>query len=279
MGVLNVTPDSFSDGGKFLDAGAAAAHAAAMVAAGADLVDVGGESTRPGAQPVDAAEQRRRVVPVIERIVRETGAAVSVDTSLVEVADAAVDAGAVLVNDVTAGRDPRNGADGALLRWAARRAADGVPVAVALMHMQGEPGTMQRDPRYGDVVAEVLAFLLQRAAAAEAAGVRRADVVIDPGIGFGKTAEHNLALLGALPRFVGSGYPVLLGTSRKRTLRMICTRPGRDPSPDELAAATCATTALAVAAGVAIVRVHDVRENRDAADVAWAVRRGQLPGC
>ncbi len=264
MGVLNVTPDSFSDGGQHDAPDAAVAHAGAMLAAGADLIDVGGESTRPGSRRVSAAEQIARTQQVIARIrAAHPQAILSIDTTLSTVAQAALDAGADVLNDVAAGRE-----DPGLLALAAQR---GCPLV--LMHMQGEPGTMQRNPTYGDVVAEVLAFLLQRAAAAQAAGVAREQIVIDPGIGFGKTKEHNLALLGALPRFVATGYPVLLGTSRKRFMGSICTPAGGEPPrPEELVGATCATTALGVAAGAAIFRVHDVQANRQAADVAFALR-------
>lgn len=258
MGVLNVTPDSFSDGGLFTRHEAALAHARQMVEEGADVIDVGGESTRPGSQPVPAEEQKRRVVGVIAALRKELPEAVrlSVDTTLSEVAEAAIDAGADMLNDISGGRDP------GILALAARH---GLPLV--LMHMQGTPVTMQDNPSYGDVVAEVEDYLLDRARAARKAGVPAEGIFIDPGIGFGKTYEHNLALLRALPRFVATGYPILLGTSRKRFMRSIC----RESEPRALTGATCATTALGVEAGVRMFRVHDVRPNRQAADVAWTL--------
>lgn len=261
MGILNVTPDSFSDGGRWLDVAAAVDHAGRMLDEGADLIDIGGESTRPGAARVEVDEQIRRIVPVIRRVDAEVDAPISVDTTRAAVAEAALDAGASILNDVSAGRD-----DPRMFTLAARRGAP-----IVLMHMRGEPATMQQTPQYDDVVAEVEAFLLERAAAALAAGVARDAILLDPGIGFGKTGEHNLRLLAALPRLVAMGYPLVLGTSRKRFLRMIAGC-GNEPAPaDAVVGATCATTALAVAAGVAVVRVHDVAPNRQAADVAAAV--------
>lgn len=243
MGVVNVTPDSFSDGGRWFGADAAVAHGLALVAAGADLLDVGGESTRPGADPVDVAAEIDRVLPVVERLA-VAGVPVSIDTAKATVADAAVTAGARIVNDVTAGRDP------AMFDVVARSGA-----GLVLMHMQGEPRTMQDAPRYDDVVVEVGAFLAERRSAAEAAGVPRAAIAVDPGIGFGKTTAHNLALLAHLDdlaRVVGA--PVVLGTSRKRFLGEI------SDSPEPLARddATLATTVWAAELGVAVVRVHDV---------------------
>ena len=266
MGIVNATPDSFSDGGALADAEAAAERAGAMRAEGADLIDVGGESTRPGAERVSAETQIRRVVGVIERIrQRVPDTPVSIDTTSARVAAAALDAGASMINDVAAGRD-----DPAILSLAAERGAP-----IALMHMKGEPKTMQQAPRYdpeGGVVAEVEAFLRERAAAAVEAGVDPAGIVLDPGIGFGKRTDHNLALLQALPRFVRLGHLVLLGTSRKGFLGRVCARGKEEPpAPTELIPATCATTALGVAAGVGIFRVHDVAANRQAADVAAAI--------
>ncbi len=263
MGILNVTPDSFSDGGRHLAVDAALARAAAMVEEGASIIDIGGESTRPGAQAVSDEEQCRRVLPVLEVLRKQLPAHVvlSIDTRSSTVAAAALSAGAHLINDVSGGRDPR------LLQLAARESA-----ALVLMHMQGEPESMQVAPSYQDVVAEVLAGLLAAARAAEAAGVARDRILIDPGIGFGKTREHNLRLLAGLSQFVATGYPVLLGTSRKRFMGAIC----RETSPHDLVGATCATTALGVAAGVRVFRVHDVRPNRQAAEVAWAI--GATPG-
>ncbi len=262
MGVLNVTPDSFSDGGRFAEPGEAIEQAKRMTAEGADIIDVGGESTRPGAQRVTTDVQLQRVLPVIQGLTRASGAVVSIDTTRAAVAEAALDAGAAIINDVSAGRD-----DPLMLQLAARREAP-----IVLMHMLGEPATMQQDPRYDDVVGQVESFLLRRAEAALAAGVRRDGILIDPGIGFGKTMAHNLALLADLPRLVATGFPVVLGTSRKRFLRALCGQ-GVEAAPDHVIGGTCATTALAVAAGVAILRVHDVQPNRHAADVAWAIHQ------
>jgi dihydropteroate synthase len=248
MGVVNVTPDSFSDGGDFLDPRRAADHAAAMVAAGADWVDVGGESTRPGSAPVPDLEQIARVVPVLRAIAAAGGPAVvcSVDTTRSAVAAAALDAGAAVVNDVSAGRD-----DAALLPLVGRRA-----VPVVLMHMLGTPATMQIDPQYADVTAEVAAFLAARARAAEDAGVSAHRVILDPGIGFGKTVAHNLQLLRELPRLSGGvgGRPLLVGTSRKGFVGRVT----GVSAPADRVFGTAATVAWAVANGVAAVRVHDV---------------------
>ncbi len=261
MGILNVTPDSFSDGGLFSDPECALHHGLEMVRLGADIIDVGGESTRPGASPAPPGEQLTRTVPVI-RALRQalTGdTLLSIDTSLAEVAAEALNAGADIVNDVTAGlKDPN------LFRLAAERNAP-----LVLMHMQGTPRTMQDNPQYQDVVEEVLGFLLERAAAAQAAGVARENLILDPGIGFGKRKEDNLMLLANLHRFAATGHAILLGTSRKRFMGAIC----QETRPRELVAATVATTALGVMAGVKLFRVHDIRENRQAADVAHAIRQ------
>lgn len=232
MGVLNVTPDSFSDGGRWLDAGAAVQHGLRMIEEGADVVDVGGESTRPGAEPVDADEELRRVLPVIEALAPHTR--VSIDTRKAEVAEAALAAGATLLNDVSASLAPVAKAAGA--GWVA-------------MHMRGEPRTMQEAPQYDDVVAEVKGFLVERA---ENAGVD--EVWIDPGIGFGKTMEHNLTLLAHLDDLVATGYPVVVGTSRKAFLGRLT---GGAPPEDRLEGSV-ATAAWALAQGVRMVRVHDV---------------------
>jgi dihydropteroate synthase len=266
MGILNRTPDSFSDGGLYQDEAQALAHALKMVEEGADIIDVGGESTRPGSRRIEAGEQIRRVVPIIERLRGSLPAAIpiSIDTTRAEVAATALAAGASILNDISAGRD-----DPAMFKLAAQT---GVPII--LMHMQATPETMQINPAYGDVVAEVKSFLLKRAEAAQAAGIRREQVFIDPGIGFGKTNEHNLALMANLKQFVDTGYPVLLGTSRKRFMGAICAQ----TEPKEFLGATCATTALGVMAGVRIFRVHDIKTNRQAADVAWAIHRFSRPG-
>jgi dihydropteroate synthase len=259
MGVVNVTPDSFSDGGSFLDPEAAAAAARAMAGAGAAIVDVGGESTRPGAAPVSAAEELRRILPVLDRI---AGLSVSIDTQKAEVAEAALDRGACVVNDVSAGRDP------GMLPLVARRGA-----GIVLVHMRGEPATMQEDPRYDDVVSEVEAFLLARARAAEASGVPRDRILLDPGIGFGKTLAHNLALLRALPRLGGHGYPVVVGVSRKRFLGALTGREVR-----ERGSATAAAEAIAAHLGAAVLRTHDVKAALDAARIASAIGRIMLEG-
>ena len=262
VGILNVTPDSFSDGGRYDDRDAALAHARRMLDEGADLLDVGGESTRPGAARIDAAEQIRRTLPVIEAIIERAGRSatprISIDTTRADVAAAALDAGAAMINDVSAGRD-----DAEMLPLAAAR-----DVPVVLMHMRGQPATMQTDPVYRDVVAEVRDFLLERADAARAAGLKPGRIVLDPGIGFGKTFAHNLELLASLPTFVATGYPILVGVSRKRMLGEITGE--KDPTKRHFA--TAAVTALAVAAGARMVRVHDVLANRHAADVAHALR-------
>ncbi len=268
MGVLNVTPDSFSDGGCHFDPRTAVRRGLAMAGEGADIIDVGGESTRPGAQRVDRDEQIRRVVPVIQELrgqLDRVGSQVmiSVDTTSATVAQATLVAGAAMINDVSAGRD-----DPDMLTLAAARSAP-----IVLMHMRGHPGNMQDDPRYENVVEEVWGFLRERAEAATAAGVGRERILIDPGIGFGKTTAHNLALLAGMAAFVETGYPVVLGTSRKRFMREVCQRPTHEPlTALDMDPATCCTTALGVAAGVAIFRVHDVAANRQAADLAWAIR-------
>lgn len=261
MGVLNVTPDSFSDGGAWGDAAAAIAHGRALAEAGADLIDVGGESTRPGALDVTADEEIRRVTPVIEALAEE-GIAVSIDTSKVGVAAAAVDAGAEVVNDVTALESPQMAAFCA-----------GAGVGVVLMHMQGTPRTMQENPSYVDVVDEVGAFLLDRAAAAVAAGIEDDRIVIDPGIGFGKTVDHNLELLARLDELTAGTYPVLVGASRKRFLGSVLRRAGKETGPAERDPATAATVVAAILAGAAAVRVHDVAATADAVRVADAIVR------
>jgi dihydropteroate synthase len=259
FGILNVTPDSFSDGGAFLDPEAAARHAELLLDEGADVIDVGGESTRPSSDPVSEEEELRRVVPVVRRILEARhGAVVSVDTYRARTAEAALDAGARIVNDVTALRgDPR---------MAALVADAGCPVV--LMHMLGEPKTMQREPRYDDVVGEVRHFLEERAGHANAAGVDAENIILDPGIGFGKTLAHNLALLRRLDAIVGLGFPVLLGASRKRFLGSIT---GAEEAKGRVFG-TVATTVLGYERGATLFRVHDVRANREALAVARAVR-------
>ena len=255
MGILNVTPDSFSDGGRFLAREAALDQARAMAAAGAAIIDVGGESTRPGAEPVSEAEELERVIPVIEALRREIELPISVDTSKPAVMREAVRAGAGLINDVNALRAP-----GAL----EAAAAAGVPVC--LMHMQGEPRTMQRDPHYQDVVAEVRDFLADRIAACEAAGIPAKRLLVDPGFGFGKTLEHNLTLLRRLHELTSLGRPLLVGLSRKSMLGALTGRPVEARQAASLAAAV-----LAAERGAAIIRVHDVAETVDALAVTRAV--------
>lgn len=263
MGILNVTPDSFSDGGRFQSLDEALQQAARMSGEGGNILDIGGESTRPGAERATASVQIERVVPVI-RAVRaqlDPSPMISIDTTLADVAEAALDAGADMVNDVSAGRDSPG-----MLALAAEREAP-----IVLMHMQGEPETMQHRPQYRDVVSEVIAFLRERADATLAAGVSANNIVLDPGIGFGKRRQDNLDLLKGLDRVVQLGFPVLLGASRKRFMGKLCD----EMDPTQLLGATCATTALAIAAGVRIVRVHDVKPNRQAADVAWALTQSE----
>ena len=258
VGILNVTPDSFSDGGNFLDPDAAAEHAVAMLDEGAEILDVGGESTRPGSEPVSQEEEIRRVVPVLERILASRPeAVVSVDTYRAGTATAALEAGARLINDVTALRgDPR-------MATVAKEAA----CPVILMHMQGEPKTMQEEPHYEDVVREVRDFLGERAEYTVAAGVRPENVIVDPGIGFGKNLEHNLALLRNLDAVVDLGFPVLIGASRKTFIGRIT---GAQEARERVFG-TVATTVLAYQQGVTFFRVHDVRANREALAVAESV--------
>jgi dihydropteroate synthase len=256
MGIVNVTPDSFSDGGLFLDAPAAVEHGRRLAAEGAAILDVGGESTRPGAEPVTPEEELRRVLPVIETLAGDGSARVSIDTTKPAVARAALEAGAGLVNDVSAFRlDPA---------MAALVAESGA--GCCLMHMLGEPRTMQDDPRYDDVVSEVKAFLEERLAFAVAEGIPEERVWLDPGIGFGKTVEHNLELLRRLGELVALGRPVVIGTSRKRFLGTLAG--GRDEA-DRLPG-TIATNVLALERGASVFRVHDVAQNADALAVAAA---------
>jgi dihydropteroate synthase len=264
MGVVNVTPDSFSDGGRFLDPAAAVEHGMELWRDGAAILDVGGESTRPGAAPVAVDEELRRVVPVVEGLVEAgVGARISVDTSKAAVAEAAVSAGAALVNDVTA------------LRAApeiAALVAGGDGVELCLMHMLGEPRTMQDDPRYEDVVSDVKAFLEERMAFAVREGVAEERILLDPGIGFGKTVEHNLELLRRLDEIVALGRPVVVGTSRKTFLGRLTGRPVEDRL-----AGTIATNVLALERGARIFRVHEVAPVRDALLVAAATVAGDEP--
>ena len=246
MGIVNVTPDSFSDDGATVDPDAAVEAAIDMANSGAAIIDVGGESTRPGASLVSLDEELDRVIPVIERI-SSHGLLVSVDTSKAHVARQAIEAGAAIVNDVTGLEDPR-------MRDVCAESGAGVVV----MHMQGTPRTMQRNPQYDDVVSEVKEFLLERAASAVAAGISSDSIVIDPGIGFGKTFDHNIELMLNLDEFCDSGYPVLVGTSRKGFLGRILEPIRGRTSPEQRDGATAATIALSVAAGAKILRVHNV---------------------
>jgi dihydropteroate synthase len=262
MGVVNVTPDSFSDGGTYAEASDAVRAGLRMVADGADIIDVGGESTRPGAARVDAAEERRRVLPVIEALA-DAGATVSVDTTRAAVARAALDAGAVLVNDVSAAADPD------LLAVCAER-----DVCYVLMHARGESVDMAKRAHYGDVVADVVAELRDRLAAVYAAGIRPGRVILDPGIGFAKKYEHNWALLAHLSAFAELGLPLLVGTSRKSFLGALLAAPDGTPRPvEQREDATQATTALLAQQGVWAVRVHAVRPAADAVRVVEAWRR------
>lgn len=259
MGILNVTPDSFSDGGRFVGRDAALAQARTMAAAGAAIIDIGGESTRPGAEPVAVQQELDRVIPVIEAVRADLPVVISIDTSKPEVMRAAVEAGAGLINDVRALREP-----GAVI------AAVAADVPVCLMHMQGEPRGMQQEPRYEDVVAEVRAFLLQRAAECQAAGIPRERILLDPGFGFGKTVAHNLQLLKRLPVLVDSGYPVLAGLSRKSLIGKILGLP-----VDQRLAPSVVLAVLAVWQGARIVRVHDVAETVQAVHLCQAVRQAE----
>ena len=270
MGVVNVTPDSFSDGGRFLEPDAGVAHGRRLAAEGADLLDIGGESTRPpgvsgpddrGAAPVSVAEELARVLPVIEGL-RDVGARISIDTHKRPVAEAAVDAGASLVNDVTALRG-----DPGMVGLVAERGLD-----CCLMHMRGEPRTMQDDPRYDDVVTDIKAFLEERLEFAVSRGIARERVMLDPGIGFGKTIVHNLELLRRLDEIAAIGRPVVVGTSRKSFLGAVTGRPVH-----ERLAATIATNVLAWERGASVFRVHDVAPVRDALAMAAATVRSPWP--
>jgi dihydropteroate synthase len=258
MGVLNVTPDSFSDGGRYTDIEAAVERARCMVAEGVSIIDVGGESTRPRSTGVDAGTERERVVPVIERIAA-LDVAVSIDTSKLEVMTAAVEAGACIVNDIRALRAP-----------GAREWAAAAEVGVCLMHMQGEPLTMQENPDYHDVVVEVVDFLIEQRAACFAAGIAPEAVVFDPGLGFGKRHEDNLALLKHLGHLAGLGSPLLVGVSRKSTIGRVLGRP-----PAERLAGGLGLAAWAVGSGARIVRTHDVAATRDAILMVDAVMKGR----
>ena len=262
MGVLNVTPDSFSDGGRFFDPGAAREAAERMCQEGAEIIDIGGESTRPGAGRVDVAEQIRRIMPVFKAIGGRVGALLSVDTTRAAVAEAALDAGASIVNDISAGRD-----DGEMLGVVGKRRA-----GLVLMHMQGEPATMQANPQYQNVVEDVTRFLEQRMEATLAAGVHLERILLDPGIGFGKTLQHNLELLRELRRLRALGRPVVVGTSRKGFIGQLTGE--REPSRRMMG--TAASVAWSVINGAAVVRVHDVGEMVQVVRVVQAIQMGRV---
>jgi len=255
MGILNVTPDSFSDGGLWVKRDQALRHAECMAEAGADIIDVGGESTRPGSLEISLQQELDRVVPIVELVVQHTSVPVSVDTSKPEVMAAAVSAGAGMINDVFALRRP-----------GAVEVAAGLNVPVCLMHMLGQPRDMQCSPNYEDVVAEVMKFLLDRAAACQAAGLGEKQIYIDPGFGFGKTLQHNISLFQALPEFAAA-YPVLVGVSRKSMLGQLSGKP-----VEKRLAASVSAAVLAAQAGAAIVRVHDVAETVDALKISNALQ-------
>jgi dihydropteroate synthase len=260
MGVLNVTPDSFSDGGRFLDHEAAVEHGLRMVVDGADLIDVGGESTRPGSDPVSSDQEIARVVPVVKRLAAEADLAISIDTRKPDVAEAAFDAGAVVVNDVAGGRDP--GLFGVAARFEA---------GMVLMHMLGEPKTMQADPRYEDVVGDVRSYLAGRIDAATAAGIDRDRIAVDPGLGFGKTYDHNMTLLRDIDAFFDLGVPVVVGPSRKS---FIGTALGDLPVNERLEG-TAGAVAWLASRGTHVVRVHDVKDMVRVIRVVDAIRTGR----
>ena len=259
MGILNVTPDSFSDGGQFKTAHEAIIHAKQMAEDGADIIDVGGESTRPGSERVSATEQKQRVLDIVAELRQSLpgNVVISIDTTLADVAESAIEAGARMINDISAGRD-----DPGIVNLAVEKDCPYI-----VMHMQGSPKTMQDEPEYSDVVREVKDFLLLKIGEISTAGIKKENIIIDPGIGFGKTREHNLELMANLKEFVDTGYPVLLGASRKRFMDSVCQR-----TASELDGATCATTVIGVNAGVKIFRVHNVRLNCQAADIAWTIK-------
>lgn len=262
MGVLNVTPDSFSDGGRFLDPERAVAHAVSMVEDGATLLDIGAESSRPGAGPVDEAEELRRLIPVVRDVCRRVTVPVSVDTTKAAVAARALEAGAAIINDISALRfDP------GMARIVAESGA-----GLVLMHMQGTPRTMQEAPRYGDVVAEVSGFLRERMAVAESLGINPQQILLDPGIGFGKNQEQNLTLLSRLDRLTALGRPLVVGVSRKAFIGQILNR-----DVQERVMGTAGAVAVAILAGARVVRVHDVGPIRDVVRIVDAIRQARPP--
>ena len=257
MGVLNVTPDSFSDGGRYLDSGAAVKHALEMVEEGADLIDIGAESSRPGAEPVSEAEELRRLIPVVQEVCRHVSVPVSVDTTKAAVARAAIEAGAAVVNDISAGQ-----ADPAMTGVVAETGA-----GLVLMHRQGTPQTMQRAPQYGSVVDDVRDFLRGRMQAAEQAGIAADQILLDPGIGFGKNLEHNLTLLAGLDAFQSLGRPILVGVSRKAFIGEVLGR-----RTDDRLMGTAAAVAAALLRGARMVRVHDVKAMQDVVRMIHAIQ-------
>ncbi|MGE5611366.1 MAG: dihydropteroate synthase [Bacillota bacterium] len=264
MGILNVTPNSFSDGGKYQSVDAAVAHAYELCDAGAEILDIGGESTRPGSERIDAAEQLRRILPVLRAIEKQIPAVISVDTTRAAVAEAAIDAGATIINDISAGND-----DPAILDLAAKRR-----VPIILMHMKGEPATMQANPAYQNVVQEVKDFLQERIEAAQQVGVPREKILLDPGIGFGKGLEHNLELLRELRQFGQLGRPLVMGVSRKAFIGRIT----GEAEPAQRVMGTAAAVAWSVANGAAMVRVHDVKPMVQVVRIIRAIQTGQMIG-
>jgi dihydropteroate synthase len=262
MGVLNVTPDSFSDGGRFAAVESAVAQAQKLAADGADMIDIGGESTRPGSQRTDPQEQIRRILPVLEATSRHLPVVWSVDTRSSQVAAAALDAGASVINDISAGRD-----DPAMLRLAADR-----QVPIILMHMQGEPATMQVNPHYKDVMEEVKSFFADRIEAAKSAGVNTNRILLDPGIGFGKNLDHNLTLIRRMKEFAALARPLVIGTSRKGFIGII----SGEPQPNQRLFGTAATVAWSIANGADIVRVHDVEPMLKVVRVIRAIQKGEV---
>ena len=261
MGILNVTPDSFSDGGYFNSINSALVHVEKMLTDGADIIDIGGESTRPYSISVSSGEQVQRVIPIIKAIRSHlsTTVPISIDTRMSSVAKMALAEGANIINDISAGQNDPN-----ILKVAAD-----YDCPIILMHMKGTPQNMQNNPSYDNVVNDVFSRLRNSAEIAKNAGIKEDRIILDPGIGFGKTNAHDLTLLGQLNEFVKIGYPILLGASRKSFLNSITIT----DNPEALVVATSVTTALAVMAGVKIIRVHDVKENRHALDVAWAIKQ------
>ena len=260
MGVLNVTPDSFSDGGRFAAVESAVAQSEKLAADGADLIDIGGESTRPGSQRIEAVEQIRRILPVLQAAATRLPIVWSVDTRSADVASAAIDAGATVINDISAGRD-----DPDILRLAAQR-----QLPIILMHMQGEPQTMQANPHYENVIEEVKSFFTERIRAAQSVGVNTKQILLDPGIGFGKNVNHNLTLIREMKQFTQLGRPLVIGTSRKGFIGVI----SGEPQPNQRLLGTAATVAWSIANGADIVRVHDVAPMLKVVRVIRAIQKG-----